>query len=160
MNVTAKDAYRFAGWLGGNLPSEDEWNKAAGLYEPNKGKGPFNDKVPIKEEDRTQFGLNRSEQEGPIPVGTGALDISEPFKLHDMAANGKEWTRSVADFRNKEVGKSGLTDRDRVLLRGRDYRRDDPLTYAEMQNPVKTESQGPNETMPWTGFRVVIDTLP
>ncbi|HEV2947998.1 MAG TPA: SUMF1/EgtB/PvdO family nonheme iron enzyme, partial [Gemmataceae bacterium] len=144
---------------GGHLPSEDEWNKAAGLYEPNKGKGPFNDKVPFKEDDRTQFGLNRSPDEGPMMCGTATLDISEPFKLHDMAANGREWTRRVADFGNKEVGKPGLTALDRVLLRGRDYRREDPLTYEEMQDERKRETQGPFETHLATGFRVVIEKL-
>jgi hypothetical protein len=159
MEVSVMDAFHFAVWLGGHLPSEDEWNKAAGLYEPNKGKGPFNDKVPLKEDDRTQFGLNRSPDEGPMMCGTATLDISEPFKLHDMAANGREWTRRIADFGAKEVGKPGLTALDRVLLRGRDYRREDPLTYEEMRNETKRESQGPFETSPVTGFRVVIEKL-
>jgi hypothetical protein len=159
MEVSAMDAFHFAVWLGGDLPSEDEWNKASGLFEPNKGKGPFNDKVPIKEDDRTQFGLNRSNDEGPIMCGTGTLDISEPFKLHDMAANGLELTRSIADFGAKRVGKPGLTKFDLVILRGRDYRREEPITYAELANDKKRETQGPYETNLRTGFRVVIEKL-
>ncbi len=160
MEVSAMDAFHFAVWLGGDLPSEDQWNKAAGLYEPNKGQGPFNDKIPIQEGDRTQFGLNCKGEDGPIPCGSATLDISEPFKLRDMAANGKEWTRNVADFGNKVVGRTVLTPHDRVILRGRDYRREDPLTYQEMQDPTKRESQGSIETLLITGFRVVIDSLP
>jgi hypothetical protein len=159
MEVSAMDAFRFAVLLGGHLPSQDEWNKAAGLYEPNKGKGPYNEKVPIKEDDRTQFGLNRSPDEGPLMCGTATLDISEPFKLHDMAANGRELTRTVADFSGKEVGKPGLNALDLVILRGREYRREDPLTYEELQNDRKREAQGPFETSPITGFRVVIEKL-
>jgi hypothetical protein len=160
MEVSAMDAFHFAGWLGGDLPSEDQWNKAAGLNEPNKGLGPFNDKVPIKEGDRTQFGLNCKAEDGPIPCGSATLDISEPFKLRDMAANGLEWTRIVADFGNKQVGRAALAPLDRVILRGRDYRREDPLTYQEMQDGTKRESQGWVETSLLTGFRVVIDSLP
>jgi serine/threonine protein kinase len=160
MNVAATDAFHFAVWLGGDLPSEDQWNKAAGLYEPNKGKGPFNDKVALKENDRTQFGLNRRPDEGPIPCGTATLDISEPFKLRDMAANGREWTRSVADFGSKRVGKPGLTALDLVILRGREYFRDEPLPYEDMQNPTKREAKGPFDINPFIGFRVVIDSLP
>lgn len=163
MEVSALDAYNFARWIGGDLPSEDEWDKSAGLLQPNidKEKGPFSTKEPIKEGDRIQFGLNRSLKEGPMICGTATLDISEPFGVRDMAANGREWTRNVPDFRSKRIGGPNIADLDPLMLRGRSYLRDDgPLTYRELAEPRKKEILNHLETRPDIGFRAVIDNLP
>src|SRR5207302_6153695 len=41
LRVGVEDAHRFARWLGGLLPSKDEWDVAAGRWEKDAGAGPF-----------------------------------------------------------------------------------------------------------------------
>ncbi len=41
LGMTVGDAYLFAQWLGGNLPTFQQWDKAAGYHEENRGEGPY-----------------------------------------------------------------------------------------------------------------------
>jgi formylglycine-generating enzyme required for sulfatase activity len=156
MGVTVRDALRFARWLGGDLPSIQQWDKAAGANEPNRGEGPY--VAPWDKASKTQVAVNRG-GEGPMRVGEAAGDVS-PFGCRDMAGNGLEWTRSLMDvIRNNRVTldyKSTLDDR--VLLRGRSYAMPPwPLRYSEMQQERTIDSLQYDETNPFTGFRVVLE---
>src|SRR5262249_55581453 len=118
MNVTVYDAWQFAHWLGGNLPSVAEWNKASGYYEDKekRGEGPF-----ISAWKKGEIAVDRG-LEGPMPVGTASKDISV-FKIRDMAGNGFEWTRDLYDNSNGEavpLSRKPQED-DFVTLRGRRY---------------------------------------
>ena len=101
--MCVNDAYKFATnyverkkldngpWVGGNLPTVQQWDKAAGRFEPAVGEGPFKGPWSLEEDkDRTQVAVNR-DQAGPLPVGQASKDVSV-FGVRDMAGNGREWT--------------------------------------------------------------------
>jgi hypothetical protein len=163
MNVGPLDAYRFAMWLGGDLPSDPEWKKASGVFEDSGKKGPYSDKEPIREEDKGQFGLYRSPEEGPMKCGTASLDFIDPFGtgvIRDLAANGRELTRNVTDFGGgKRVGSPNLGMSDEVIVWGRSFSFGEPLSYADIKNDKK-EVIDHLATKSDVGFRVVFDNLP
>jgi len=158
MNVGPLDAYRFAMWLGGDLPSDPEWKKASGVFEDSGKKGPYSDKEPIREEDKGQFGLYRSPEEGPMKCGTASLDFIDPFGtgvIRDLAANGRELTRNVTDFGGgKRVGSPNLGMSDEVIVWGRSFSFGEPLSYADIKNDKK-EVIDHLATKSDVGFRVV-----
>jgi formylglycine-generating enzyme required for sulfatase activity len=158
MNVSVIDSLNFARWMGGKLPSTEQWNKAAGLYEPDRDDGPY--QPPWDKGDKTQIAVNRG-KEGPLEVGTATKDIS-PFHCRDMAGNGREWTRDVTgSLRNKQVTPDYVPDEfDGVVLRGRSYIQPTPLQYADLEKARSTEAQNYKEVSPQTGFRVVIEPTP
>jgi|GEM_PF-3455574 len=81
--VKWEDANAFAEWLGGSLPSEVQWEKAArgsdGRHYP-WGNGFYGDSLVCRE--------SRSEYS---PVGFKSGDLS-PVGVHDMAGSVREWT--------------------------------------------------------------------
>src|SRR5262249_34088687 len=82
---TGTGAHCFASWLGGDLPTVLQWDKAAGKLDG--AEAPFRDpKKPLATGD---VAVGRP-ADGPMPVGTAARDVS-PFGCRDMAGNGKEW---------------------------------------------------------------------
>jgi formylglycine-generating enzyme required for sulfatase activity len=95
--VTLSDATSFAQWLVppgvvARLPHVEEWKKAAGFYEPDRGEGPFKGMWNREEweRDRDSIAIDRGLQ-GPMNVGDADRDIS-PLGCRDMAGNGFEWT--------------------------------------------------------------------
>ncbi len=138
------DARDCALWLGGVLPTRDQWDKAAGCYlSPEKrGRGPFQE--PQNQKDPLLIGIRRTE---PTTIDEPTQDIS-PFDIHGMAGNGLEWTRDPA----------GL-DRKWIWLRGRSYKADRPLCYQDLE-AADTQQLGiwrPAEGADDIGFRVVIE---
>src|SRR5262249_13348665 len=128
MNVAVYDAWQFAHWLGGNLPSVEEWNKASGYYEENRGEGPF--KIPWQE---GEIAGNRVDK-GPKDVGTASKDESL-FKIRDMAGNGLEWTRDLYNNTNKgTVPLRRKPDNDYVTLRGQRYSAPEPLYFRDLDD--------------------------
>jgi formylglycine-generating enzyme required for sulfatase activity len=81
--VKWEDAKAFAEWLGGSLPSEAQWEKAArgsdGRHYP-WGNGFYGDSL-ICRESRSEYS----------PVGFRSGDLS-PVGVHDMAGSVREWT--------------------------------------------------------------------
>lgn len=152
MNVSVYDAWQCARWLGGKLPTFNQWNKAAGLFETNRsGEGPF-----VAPWGANDIAVNRPRQ-GPMEVGTAAKDVS-PLGCRDMAGNGQEWTRELAaDLRNRTLPLDKADQFDRVLLRGRSYAAPSPLLYIDMENSQKTVTEAYLNTSPYTGFRVVLE---
>jgi formylglycine-generating enzyme required for sulfatase activity len=147
LRVTVVESWHFAQWLGGNLPTARQWDKAAGLYEgaeqPYKGRTTF---------EKGEFAVDRA-QEGPMPVGKASRDISY-FGCRDMAGNGREWTRTVSGIGTEEVlvpfpdPKPDLV----VKLRGRSYAAPEPLTFAHPPDSLEA-----GYTLPDIGFRVVLE---
>ena len=92
LRVTVEEAHQCATWLGGDLPTTRQWLTAAGRHEEG-APGPFTgDITDLKPGD---IAIDR-EKDGPMPVGTAAKDV-RPNGCRDMAGNGKEWTRTIAN---------------------------------------------------------------
>jgi hypothetical protein len=149
MGVTFRQAQEFARWLGGSLPSLEQWDTAAGIYlaQPDPAHaGPFRGKWDPAGP-RPKIAIDRV-NEGPSPVGTSADDVS-PFGCRDMAGNGKEWTSHESSGRFRTV-----------TLRGKSYDQAQPLLYADLLDHDDQAHIGglePTETNPYTGFRIVIE---
>jgi len=160
LRVDVQEASRCAEWLGGLLPSVEQWDKAAGRFEKNPRKGPFREDYKPGE-----IAVGRGEL-GPMPVGAATADVSV-FGVRDMSGNGWEWTRSLlrTGERSEFIG-----DRDRVPqdaavpLRGRDFSHEEPLDFASLDEgglhiafwqgvPDRTRSC-PYESR--IGFRIVL----
>jgi formylglycine-generating enzyme required for sulfatase activity len=168
--VGVDDAERICQWLGGSLPTAQQWDAAGGFYEMPPHSKPFLgfDYIPRQGEmrlggrglhgllrlrtsvgDRYQageFGLRAPGVgwRGPLPVGMATRDVSW-FGCRDMAANGQEWTKSV--WRGE--GTIAFEDRDGnpgVALRGKSYTNRWPLTFGEVEAGVSRfdeELKGP-----------------
>ncbi|MCS6853058.1 MAG: bifunctional serine/threonine-protein kinase/formylglycine-generating enzyme family protein [Gemmataceae bacterium] len=157
LRVSVEDAYRFARWLGGNLPTAQQWDKAAGCYEgkrgPFRGEAPWNPKA-----DPPEVAIGRG-AEGPLPVGTATRDIS-PFGCRDMAGNGTEWTRNTVEV-NRFVPVTESGHRPDVYLRGRSYAYDGPATrlrFTTLWEYEREQASLPyDDADPFTGFRVVLE---
>jgi formylglycine-generating enzyme required for sulfatase activity len=151
MQVTVIEAYCFARWLGGNLPEISQWDKAAGREDQQGRKGPF---LPgWKRGDNKGIGIGRAD-EGPLPVGTAALDESV-FMCRDMAGNGLEWTRDMASNRKKLVPLENPGRSDLVACRGRNYKETSPLLFSEFDQ--KAEAEEYQTASDEIGFRVMIE---
>lgn len=147
LGVAVEDAYRFARWLGGDLPSSAQWDKAAGAMEPSRRPGPFEGEWDPKEQ--KGIGVNRPGQ-GPLPVGTATQDHS-PFHCTDMSGNGWEWTRSMIGDHHVPYPEAG--EFDRVILRARNHYDPKPLFFDQLKFP---ESESYTKPEGWIGFRVVL----
>jgi hypothetical protein len=150
VRVTLYEAHLFARWLGGELPTARQWDKAAGLLDG--AKGPFlGDHKELKPGD---IALGR-ENEGPLPVGTAPRDVSK-FDCRDMAGNGREWTCTPAqtDFSrdNERVSFVPIEPSVNIRLRGHSYL--DSTPYQLGQEPGQ---QPPDKPRPDISFRVVIE---
>ena len=149
--VTVTEAHCFACWLGGNLPSAEEWKKASG--ELNGFKAPYRDDddpdKPILDGQIAIAGKNKIGL--PMAVGTATRDIS-PFECLDMSGNGEEWTRSL-----NVSAAVGLANPNRDLLvniRGRAYFRDSPLRFDEDRRGGTRLFE---RALPHTSFRVALE---
>lgn len=150
MRVGFHQAEECAKWLGGSLPSPEQWDAAAGLYEfvakRIKAAGPF--RGDWNSSPRPKIAVDAREA-GTSPVGASEDDIS-PFLCRDMAGNGAEWTSQVTS--------GGYST---VTLRGRDYHKDRPLLYSDLttENSTEIEKEDPYYTSDHIGCRVVLDHL-
>jgi serine/threonine protein kinase len=152
MNMTAEQAHRCALWLGGKLPTSEQWDKASGLFDRGERVGPF--EGPASPIGKTEIALNRTEDEGPLPVGTATKDIG-PFDCRDMAGNGLEWTRSLTDPVITFPPPPATTAL--LLLRGHNYTEQEPLLYDELASKKMGVTGEYGEAKPYLGFRVVIE---
>jgi serine/threonine protein kinase len=148
LGVLPLDAWRFADWLGGDLPSVDQWRKAAGMYEPGGRPGPFTES--FKE---GEVAVDRAE-EGPLPLGAAAKDRSA-FGLRDVAGNGKEWTHNVYPAHKGRVPLEKPAQFDRVLQVGRSYAHPEPLRFTDLDD-AKVTGAPYDKPDPYCGFRVVL----
>jgi formylglycine-generating enzyme required for sulfatase activity len=152
LRVTAAQAYQFARWMDGNLPTAQQWDKAAGRFESKRRPGPAQ---PSSDENTSQgVSVNRA-KEGPTAIGSAERDVT-PLGCRDMAGNGSEWTRDIAGPGNRTVPLEKPDPDDRVVLRGRSYASVSPLRFADLDGDLAS-AQFYHVASPHTGFRVVID---
>lgn len=160
-NITVLEAVRFARWLAGemgDLPTEDEWDAAAGYYRWKDGpaetrSGPFTNPK--------DAAVGRP---APLPVDRSECDVSI-YGCRDMAGNGYEWTRTISaadPIRPETPLESVLPRLDAqaalVTCRGRSFDATGPLFFSELEaekfdTPRQFELSGANSRI---GFRVVI----
>src|SRR5262249_22634123 len=117
MGVVAVDAYQFARWLGGELPTARQWDKAAGRFEKPRSAQPYRGDC---KPGGVAVGLP-----APMPRGKAGQDLG-PFGTHDMAGNGREWTCILVGedqgIRNAAIEK--LNEFDRLFVRGKGWNAD------------------------------------
>lgn len=158
MRVTAAEAAVVAEWLGGKLPTAQQWEAAAGIDE-----GTF---APFE---LTAEKVARNRLNGPANVGSYPEDLSK-HGVFDVAGNGREWTMTFFDNgasihdpnRLKQIASSLTAENASMLLRGFSYIGDIPPAHV-LKQVKNTSGFG---TMSWTeeqiqdvGFRVVIEPV-
>jgi formylglycine-generating enzyme required for sulfatase activity len=148
LRVTGEEARQFAEWLGGQLPSPEQWDRAAGFQAPDGRQGPFVGTWGA--EGNPKIGVRRR-KEGPMPVAEESDDIS-PLGVRGMAGNGREWTHTLLD------GKSERDAAALVILRGRSYTAPAPLFYSDIKYEQEMpQTQFYSHASPFTGFRLVLE---
>jgi serine/threonine protein kinase/formylglycine-generating enzyme required for sulfatase activity len=155
MRIALEDAQRCALWLGGQLPTLDQWNEAAGLPETGKDQ----DDGPFKKPWQGGVAVGRKKV-GPRPVGKPDKDISK-YEVHDMAGNGLEWTRSYRDDGYQELWEVQKPPASaEIFLRGHSYEEAQPLTFDRIRRERITQpySRDVFGRVPdyLIGFRVVV----
>ncbi|HEX4590353.1 MAG TPA: SUMF1/EgtB/PvdO family nonheme iron enzyme, partial [Gemmataceae bacterium] len=153
VRVSVDDAHRFAGWLKGELPTAQQWDKAAGRFDG--AVGPFvGDGRGLRNED-WGVGLGKLL---PVNRPTPAVTL---FGCRDMAGNGYEWTRSVrGDDERARVPFDDPGWNDRISLRAQTYFADTPYRFSGRPNS-RHRFQDPQSkdagASPEVGFRVVLE---
>lgn len=106
-NVTWHEARAYARWLGKDLPTEEEWEKAA--------RGTDGRKFPWGDEwDPARCNTRLSGIGGTTPVGQFATGIS-PYGCYDMAGNVWKWTSTRINEGGEIVLKGGSWSKYGVL---------------------------------------------
>jgi serine/threonine protein kinase len=157
--IIADDAAHCAIWLRGKLPTKQEWDKAAGLYQEHPGErwdtnlGPFSgkwDKILWQTNGVPDVAIFK-----PAPVGE-AKDDESCFHCRDMAGNGLELTRTLQSTDEQvPLGRPAGKD-DRVIVRGNRFELECPTLFADLERDDKLRGvpyQQPRDV----SFRVVID---
>jgi serine/threonine protein kinase len=158
LGVKAADAYAFAKWLCGgcgNLPTCEEWDKAAGFYDHPETEGPFQGVLKEIGQGGIAFKIK-----APLPVGTAPADISK-FGCRDMAGNGRELTGSIL-FDGGRIPPGEKDKNPMIALRGADFKADTPLTFAKLRKEAETGMRASGNISyekqdEDTSFRVVIE---
>ena len=141
--VMIGDAYAFANWLGGKPPNLNQWDKAAGLWHPSRGRDPY-----WEGPYRGKWGKNNGcavavGRETPLAIDDpGEKDDVSVYGCRGMAGNGREWTRAAPgrEVSIEEIRK-GLPGRTFMILRGWNFKvQEDPLTFDELEDQRKYEA--------------------
>jgi hypothetical protein len=154
LGIPLADAYHCARWLGGNLPTSDEWDKAAGRYDQQGRTGPFRGEW--KAAAPPHIGVGRGEA-GPLPPGEVKDDVSV-FGCRNMGGNGWEWTGTL--WRGGEgaprFGDKCLGQSVGVMWRSQSFKSKAPLLFEELRTRdwrVDADEKTPDDV----GFRVVLE---
>jgi hypothetical protein len=156
MNVTIMEAFGFAQKMfspQANLPTKDQWDKAAGYYEKDRKQGPFmgdwSENSPLS---IAVSAKNRPELEKPWKIGEAKDDVS-PHGCRDMAGNGREWVRDVHSQKGHFV--PDVHPDDYLMTRGKSFIDPEPFLFE------KDIEGGQAIKFPYRssdiGFRVVIE---
>ena len=142
VHLTSNDAAAYLKWAGLRLPTEREWENAAG------GKAyPWGDNWDASL-CRHSVGLGVGGSGGPVSVGSYPPGAS-PWGALDMAGNAEEWTASkyIPYFEGAPTNTrmNGL----RMVMRGGSFGTDDP---ADMRTTKRTPV-GDQDATEATGFR-------
>jgi formylglycine-generating enzyme required for sulfatase activity len=150
VNVTAIQAREFAKSLGGDIPSADEWDHASGFFDQQgqstltlpPGRAWIDKPAP-----------------GPVKRINAEADVNR-YGLLDMAGNGREWTRTIltTSGEKRDLADSQLAGSDKLILRGRNFTLDRPLSFAILEKERTSQPQAATPTVgsPYTSFRVVL----
>lgn len=159
-HVNLHEAYAFAAWMGGQLPTVLEWDAAAGYYlageDRDDAPGPY--KPPEKEGDPLLVAVGGVQSIQAVNDPTH--DIS-PFKIKHMAGNGEEFTRTTESI-DLDGDLHPIEPDSKVELRGWTWNQfdPDPLTYPEMELRAKTSQLSwglSNRSSSERSFRVVLE---
>jgi formylglycine-generating enzyme required for sulfatase activity len=156
--ATVTEAHCLAEWMGGRLPSRNQWLRAAGgpPFDKDRRPGPFSgdkkdlvDLVPLDPKGEPSFGL------GPWPVDWGKRDVSI-HGCRQMATNGKEWTRdtgtSASDPTIPLERKNATPE---VYVMGGSYTSpSQPLTFVQLQDIASVPCKDARDDV---SFRVVLE---
>jgi hypothetical protein len=142
--VSVTEAHWCAELLGGRLPSVEQWKKAAGAFEAEKGPGPYREPFGPGE---IACGLR-----APLPVGTAVKDVS-PFGCRDMAGNVSEWTRTLTG--GGSLPRAEPEDTDTVVILGHSYLNATPYRFAAEPQAAPYRPDA-DETL-LIGVRVVLE---
>jgi formylglycine-generating enzyme required for sulfatase activity len=161
LRVHVEDALRCAAWLGGELPTIDQWDLAAGYHEPDRGCGPFRPWPtaaagacpPDRPMPKGWIAVGRF-AEGPMPVGAAEGDLSR-LGVADLAGNGRELTRNARTPRDlPRLLPVPAEERGFVLLRGQSYAAPEPFLFTSAEEVPEEMPYG--VTDPAVGFRVAV----
>ena len=135
-DVTVTEAHCFAEWLGCLLPSAEEWDRAGGFYDGDKG--PFEPSwapPPKLPPDNGDVAVGQRRE--PLRVGQARKDRSR-YGCRDMAGNGLEWTRTLVDAGggHRAVPLLPPQGSDRVVVRGQSYTANGPLLFGQCPAPL------------------------
>jgi serine/threonine protein kinase len=156
VDVTVSEADAFARWLGGKLPSAQQWDAAGGRYDdaargPLKGSWTTADgPLAIKPwTDRTVDGRTICR---PLAVGTSPADVA-PSGCRDMAGNGREFTRNLG--RGRFAPLFPPDDLEFVFLRGGSFSASVPYQFDDDDDDG--DITGYNSRQYDWSFRVVLE---
>ena len=152
-NVSWYDAKVFCEWVGGRLPTEAEWEKAASWDAETKTKFVY----PWGNSEPTPALLNFNIDVGDTtPVGNYPDGIS-PYGLYDMAGNASEWVSSLymSYPYNANDGREDLNTADIRVLRGGAWYNHP----GDVRSTVRLRSY-PSDTFGYFGFRCARDPSP
>jgi formylglycine-generating enzyme required for sulfatase activity len=163
LKVSCRDAFLFAQWLGGRLPTEDQWKRAAGCYEGQQGPtSGATDDQPATDESGVSYARI---QTGPLPVGVAQRDRS-PFGCRDMAGNGREWTRTGKYPIPGPIDKAPDRNTGQTMITcGRSFYASESLRFHDSDSYIKKEFEF-NPAQPFDeryyeiSFRVIFDSPP
>jgi formylglycine-generating enzyme required for sulfatase activity len=157
LRVDIQEAHLCAQWLGGFLPTAEQWDTAAGVFADDRGLGPF-----VSPFAADEIAVDRAHR-GPLPVGSAVKDVVPFSGCRDMSGNGLEWTRSII-FDNDAKEYIGNTSKvnalAKVQLRGQRFSAPEPLTYAVLKEralelPFHQRRRPPGEDIE-IGFRIAV----
>jgi serine/threonine protein kinase len=150
MNVTALAAREWAQkTFGGDIPSADEWDHAVGFFD-QQGQA-----TPTLPPGRAWIDKPAP---GSVKRPAAEADVTR-YGLLDVAGNGREWTRTVItrNGERRDLSAAPLAGTDKLILRGRNYTLDRPLSYAILgEERTQPHAATPTVGSPYTGFRVVL----
>jgi hypothetical protein len=148
LELNIAEAAACARWLGGNVPTTKQWDKAAGNDDRNGREGPF--RGSWKQDPRPEVAVGKLTK--PMKVGE-ATDDESIFLCRDMAGNGAEWTNTAIEDR---VGQPLPVNNPNPFyyLRGKSFKEETPLLFADLQFCGGERS---DKTPADVGFRVAIE---
>ncbi|HJT78665.1 MAG TPA: SUMF1/EgtB/PvdO family nonheme iron enzyme, partial [Gemmataceae bacterium] len=154
LGMKVDEAYRCARWLGANLPTREQWDRAAGVSDRGDREGPYQGKWDEMHPLKIAVNLPKAQ---PVTDADGHKDDVSVFGCRDMSGNGLEWTRSIRnDGTIPASAEEPVPPKAFVWMRGMGFEAPAPLQYAAWDNN-KLPSAPSNLTTPDVGFRLVLE---